>query len=262
MCKLTFILYIYLFLGLLKASTEIDIFIVNLKSRPDKRKLCDFQLKTLGVRSYKYIDAFNGKKFMTNTSAILAKETGLSDIKIDRNLVKHDNGPHLGCIVSHMKAFKDIISRNLTRPALILEDDFLADGMAFKDLPRFISMLPADWDVFYPGHCESQGTCGTYLASEKRICKARGCVACTQSFMVNGAKAALKMYNAANKPRLQLADMYAHSAEMNRYVLFPSIFTQQKRYLSVNSDISSGGGVWTPLTNTTIAELLKEHVGK
>lgn len=240
----------------------IQILTVNLKNRPDKRKLCDFQLKTLGVASYKYIDAFDGKKFMANTSAILAKETGLSDIKIDRNFVKHDNGPHLGCIVSHMKAFKDIISRNSTQPVLILEDDFLADGMAFKDLPRLVSELPADWDVFYPGHCESQGTCARYLASEKRICVSKGYVSCTQSFMINGAKAAQKMYMAANKPLFQLADMYAQKADVKRYVLFPSIFTQQKRYLSVNSDISSGGGVWTPLKNTTIADLLKANLGK
>lgn len=262
MIKSILFFYIYFIIGVLVSAIDIDILIINLKNRPDKRKLCDFQMKVLGIPYYKYIEGFNGKDFMSNESAILTKESGLSDIKIDRNLIARGNEAHFGCLVSHMKAFKNIITRNQTQPVLILEDDFLADGLAFRDLPRFVAQLPADWDVFYPGHCAPKNTCGTYLESEQRICKPKGIVSCTQSFMVNGAKAAQKLYNAVNKQHFLLADQYGHLIDINRYVLFPSIFTQVKRYLSVESDIKSEGGAWTPLVNGTIANLLKSHLDK
>lgn len=240
----------------------MEILIINLKNRPDKRKLCDFQMKALGIVSYKYIEGFNGREFMAKESGNLANDTGLADIKIDRTLVKRGDEPHLGCLVGHMKALKDIIIRNVNKPVLILEDDFLADGMVFKVLPEFLAKLPDDWDLFYPGHCESQWTCGSYLESDSRICKAKECVSCAHSYVVNGARVARKLYDALNQPQFQLADLVAHKTDMNRYVLFPSMFTQLKRYLSVDSDIGSEGGTWAPLTNTTIAELLKEHMGK
>lgn len=261
MKKLILFIYFYLFVGLILAATDVDILIMNLKNRQDKRKLCDYQMKALGIKSYKYIVGFNGKEFMANETAVLARESGLSDIKIDRYLVPKENANGFGCLVSHMKALKDIIIRNITHPVLIMEDDFLADGMAFKVLPVLLSKLPADWDIFYPGHCESQSTCGSYLAADRRICKSRGPVACAHSFMVNGTRVAQKMYDALNQPHFQLADLVAQKTDMNRYVLFPSMFTQIKRYMSVSSDIGSGGGVWAPLTNTTIADLMKKHVG-
>lgn len=260
MGKLIFIFFVAA-VNLFVAAIDFEILIINLKNRQDKRKLCDFQMKALEIQSYKYIEGFDGKKFMSNKTALLAKESGLSDVKIDRSLVRKDKVNNFGCLISHMKAFKDIITRNITGTVMIMEDDFLADGMAFKVLPELLSKLPVDWDLFYPGHCASKGTCKSYLESEKRICKAKGPVECAHAFIVNGARAAQKMYDALNKPDFQLADYVAQKTDMNRYALFPSMFTQMKRYMSVSSDIGSGGGYWGTLTNTTIANLLKKHVG-
>ncbi|KAJ1966122.1 carnitine transporter [Dispira parvispora] len=114
-----------------------DIYVINLKSRPDRRASMLLQGDFLDL------------KFKFTEAAVPDTVGYVPPLKTRSKSMS----PHrLACWRSHMNILQDIIERNLTH-ALILEDDVDLDMSLPRDIPQALAKLPEDWDTFYIGHC-------------------------------------------------------------------------------------------------------------
>ncbi|KAJ1652634.1 carnitine transporter [Dispira simplex] len=114
-----------------------DIYVINLKTRPDRRASMLLQADFLDL-TFKFSEA-----------AVPDTVGYVPPLKTRSKTMS----PHrLACWRSHMNILQDIIERNLTH-ALILEDDVDLDMTLPRDVPQALEKLPEDWDMFYIGHC-------------------------------------------------------------------------------------------------------------
>lgn len=61
----------------------------------------------------------------------------------------------IGCSLSHMMIYKDVVANNYNK-VLILEDDVVIDKKAIKLFPEVVKELPADWQLFYLGYAKNE----------------------------------------------------------------------------------------------------------
>lgn len=109
------------------------VYLINLKRRPDRLDKMKSLLGDLKI-NYEVIEAIDGKTDLEAQSISL--ETG-----IDCGVV--------GCHLSHLKVYRDILSKGYERP-LILEDDLIAHK-DFDNILLNINEVPEDWHLLYLG---------------------------------------------------------------------------------------------------------------
>ena len=61
------------------------------------------------------------------------------------------NGARIGCALSHVGVYKEILHNNYSR-TLILEDDLFVCSKTPEKLEKSLQELPDDWELFYLGH--------------------------------------------------------------------------------------------------------------
>lgn len=118
------------------------IFVVNLKRRPDRRKIIETRLNNLALTNYEIIDAVDGKELPENLSDIYDEE---SAIAIHRKLQRSE----IGCALSHINIAKQVIEQNLDY-AIIFEDD-AEPTVRFKEFVKNFSLEPNKFDFLMFG---------------------------------------------------------------------------------------------------------------
>lgn len=97
---------------------NIEIFVINLKKRPERLKKISDQLAKNGIHNFNIIDATDGKAI---------PESKLLDL-LDNNFATNAFGKNrlaeseIGCSDSHNRIYREVIKKNLSH-ALVLEDD-------------------------------------------------------------------------------------------------------------------------------------------
>lgn len=242
--------------------SKLNILLINLDRRPDKLKICEFQLKRLNA-NFTRIPAVDGKllyKQILTSNRTSAEILNDKSLLVDNIYLFESGMNHFGCTLSHLKALKYIVDNDVDGPVLILEDDFAADGDALTKTEEFIKMFPKDWDMFYAGHCHSRIPCREYSASSHFACKIGNQeIPCAHAYVVNGARAAQKIYTAGNTAKLKLADLFAQKANVKRYIIYPYLFSQLRK---VQADVQSSGGHWYKLVNSTLLQDVKKNIIK
>lgn len=100
--------------------------------------------------------------------------------------------------------------------------------------------------------------CNEYKVGEYNMCHVGNrLIACAHAYVVNGAEVAKKLYAAGNTKKLALADFFAQKAKLDRYIIYPYLFSQVKQ---IEADVKSPGGAWYALRNQTIFAQVKEIV--
>lgn len=144
------------------------IYIINLKRRPDRKKIMIDKLEKIGLRNYEFINAVDGLK---------PKISKVFDELKAKNKTRILNYGHFGCILSHIKVIKKAIANNYNR-VMILEDD-----IEFPDdfIDRIFNIDVPEFDILYLGgpirelklfidgwgiHKEIMGTYGYILDSK------------------------------------------------------------------------------------------------
>lgn len=125
-----------------------QIYVVNLKRRPERRVKIEKALKLLGFQ-YKIFDAIDGKNLA---------ESDLSKIKLMPNyLDPFHKRPlkrgEIGCFLSHYYIWEDIVANNYDR-VLVFEDDIRFTDNATTILRGFLEDVMKtrlDWDFVYLG---------------------------------------------------------------------------------------------------------------
>ena len=247
LCFILFIIY--------TVKSEFEVLLINLDKRQDKLRIAEFQFKKLKLSNYTRISGIDGeilyeklKNSTKNVSDILAEKY----FRVDRTNIHEWNSRHVGCTLSHLKAMKYIIDNNVTRPVLVFEDDFLADGDAFNKLTKALKKLPVDWGLFYAGHCYSRSGKHFKDFDGYTINKLdKNLVPCAHAFVINGAKYASQFFEVGNTAKLGLADFIVQQSSMSRYILYPYLFSQLR---AIKADVKSGGGVWRPMLNQSLSD--------
>lgn len=125
-----------------------NVLVINLDKDKDRWSHSVSQLQSIGL--------IEGKTFF-RVPAIYGRSIDKELFKFFRSNYKSNYGDKysvIGCALSHINAWKEMISRNWEY-ALILEDDFNLTSYIKNKLLNTID-LPEDWDIVYLGNVKNQ----------------------------------------------------------------------------------------------------------
>lgn len=114
------------------------IFVINLRTSPERRAACETQLSRLGLTAT-FVDAVDGRTMGEAEIAAIVDEPGRL-----RRAPKPLSKAEVGCYLSHLAVLEKIVAEDLPQ-ALVMEDDLLAgdslpgvlDALAAKTLPPY-----------------------------------------------------------------------------------------------------------------------------
>lgn len=127
-----------------------QIYLINLKRRPDRRVKMEYLFDQLGIEA-KYFEAVDGKQLnKTYLDSINVKQLpGYSDPYHKRDLKMGE----IGCFLSHYFIWQDMVA-NKYEKILIFEDD-IRFGPGFQRSLQIImkeaEVYKSDWELFYLG---------------------------------------------------------------------------------------------------------------
>lgn len=146
----------YLYFNKLNVS---KVYLINLERRPERLKFMDDQIRSLGI-SYEVFNACDGKT--------------LEKYKDDYVKYIHPKGKinkykgQIGCSLSHIKIWEDIVKNKYTH-AMILEDDAFITNKNFKNyVNNLINELPENYNFVLLG---GSNLCGNLIKNKKYIIK-------------------------------------------------------------------------------------------
>ena len=234
-----------------------NIYLINLRHRTDKLYASALQLELLGLK-FTLIDAVNVASLKAPDSEecnqdILKSITGINILKLNLDDIRKSKktAAHIGCWLSHLKAFNEILKQDVDKMSLILEDDFVADGNAIELVNKYLAQLEKnhEWDLFYAGHCDSRVNCHRYLDATRKICSTVKQTPCAHAYIVKNKSAAKKLLDAGNLKEPVNADYFFETAGLKRYMVFPHIFKQRK---NIVADVKSEGGIHEELLDNSL----------
>lgn len=114
------------------------IFVINLRTSPDRRWACAEQIERLGLTPT-FVDAVDGRKMSDAEVSALVDEPGRL-----RRAPKPLSKAEVGCYLSHLAVLERIVAEGLPQ-ALVMEDDLFAgeelrlvlDALAERALPPY-----------------------------------------------------------------------------------------------------------------------------
>ena len=128
-------------MGHIKVNDFFDqVYLINLKRRPDKLKLCQELLAKLNIqfRVFEALDFIDG----------IPEDYPVKPI--DGSFLGNYAPGAFGCYVSHLEVIKDAKKNNYDK-ILIFEDDVDADDNFVSLFSQKVKDLPQDWKLFYLG---------------------------------------------------------------------------------------------------------------
>ncbi|NXE41588.1 GT252 galactosyltransferase, partial [Ptilorrhoa leucosticta] len=139
----------------LMSFSSIQIFMINLKRRKDRR---DRMLRTLYEQeiAVKVVEAVDGKALNTSQLKALSIEMlpGYRDPYSSRPLTRGE----IGCFLSHYYIWKEVVSRGLEK-TLVIEDDVRFEHQFKRKLVKLmadIEQAQLDWELIYIGRKRMQ----------------------------------------------------------------------------------------------------------
>lgn len=201
----------------------IDLRIINLEHRLDRRQECIRELKNAGLS-------------ISEASFFTAKNT--------------PSFGAYGCALSHAMVLADFLYRGNSDYILVFEDDFqIRDGSSFIDNLNRIMSIKDDWDVFLLGHNEAVPIEHTKVAEFQRCINSQTASGYLVGYeyapvlLASFFKAAtlLKKYKNLPLPNLHLArhafslDIFWKSLQVEDrfFISIPSVVIQRESYSDI-----------------------------
>ncbi|XP_078686961.1 procollagen galactosyltransferase 1-A-like isoform X1 [Branchiostoma floridae x Branchiostoma belcheri] len=127
-----------------------EIYVINLKRRPERRKRMVHTLKEIGL-DFKLMEAVDG---LTLNASVLKKMgvTVLPEYKdpwADRSMTMGE----IGCFLSHYKIWEEMVEKNLDW-VLVFEDDIRFEPFFKRRMYKMLNEIEEirlDWDLIYIG---------------------------------------------------------------------------------------------------------------
>ncbi len=121
-----------------------QVYCINLKRRPDRKKKTEEQFKRMGIevaRVVQWWPAVDGEQL---------RERSMLQPDISVKMYNECSLGEIGCALSHMGIWKDMLQRGLAT-AMIFEDDIEGQPGFYQQLDQYWHQLPTDWDILYLG---------------------------------------------------------------------------------------------------------------
>lgn len=123
---------------------QIPIFVINMKKDTDRKKYMEQLSEEYGL-FFKFIEAIDGKNL---------NEKGISKAynkeKSIRALGREMTKSEIGCALSHLSVYKQMIDQNI-EIAIVFEDDIQIEK-GFTSIMNTIKKLPSDWELVLLGY--------------------------------------------------------------------------------------------------------------
>ena len=200
-----------------------EVFLINLKRRPDRLKLSTDKLNKLGIE-FTLFEAGDGK---------MCIEEYQTNIKPGQ----------LGCLLSHLNLIKHAKEKDLSN-LLILEDDVSFNENFNNLFKESVKELPEDWDMFYLG---GNAIVGQNTKITDTIFKSNQ-VGTTHSYAIKNTIYDLILES--NKYELPIDSLFTEvlNRKVNTYIISPAITFQDESF----SDVQDGHRNYTFLKNRKI----------
>jgi len=114
--------------------------VISLPFRIDRRNFITEQFNKLGI-TFRFLDAIHGR-----SQKSLVVNTGF----INLNLLRYLSNGSLGCIASHIKAWRELLKSGQDF-YLIFEDDVVLNKTE-PEITILLKQLPEDFEIAYLGH--------------------------------------------------------------------------------------------------------------
>ena len=126
------------------------VYIITLKKSTDRQ---DRFKDILAGLNYEIFWGVNG--YELSLDELYDENIYSSDITKNRNITKSDlTFGEIGCALSHLKIYQEIIDNNYKK-VLILEDDIFVKVENSEKFISVFSELPDDWDLLYLGYLDN-----------------------------------------------------------------------------------------------------------
>jgi GR25 family glycosyltransferase involved in LPS biosynthesis len=117
--------------------STLNVMVISLQDRKDRRAVI-YKALSLNKLPFKFIDGIHGKLIMRNRLNVF----------FSAKSIKHLSNGSIGCIMTHIKAYRSIIKSN-AEYSLILEDDVILNDGFYSKLQQLMTSLPDDFDIVY-----------------------------------------------------------------------------------------------------------------
>ena len=118
------------------------IFIINLERSIQRKYHIERQFKRLKIQNYEFFPAFDGNQL--DILQMMRKNIVAS---CDFDKIPLSSG-ELGCAMSHIGVYEEIIKRNY-KNALIIEDDVVVSDKIHKLVNLLMDQIPRTWDIIH-----------------------------------------------------------------------------------------------------------------
>ena len=198
----------------------IDIYIINLKNRTDKKQYIINQLNKLNILHYKFFDAYKIKKEDLHNYSFIKPEKFLNHLNINYVIGS------AGCKISHYELIKSIQENN--KYSLILEDDVVLEYNFIDYIFCALKQLKnKEFDLLYLGCNLTENN--NYLFSNNLL-SVKYPKTTTAYLIQNYNKN--KILNIIEDSNNEIDEVYANS-DLNKYCIYPMIAYQK----NIKSDI-------------------------
>ncbi|KAJ1923785.1 hypothetical protein IWQ60_005650 [Tieghemiomyces parasiticus] len=221
------------------------VYVINLAKRTDRRDTMTNMFRLLNIPV----------EFLTAATPATMEYTPPSAVK-----AKLSPG-RLACWRSHMNALQDIVRHDYP-VATILEDDVSVEMQLVDRVAASMPHVPADWDMFYLGHCSTGKYFGPLVKGTEDVRILNGAW-CTHGYMVS-QRGARKLLRLLANPVDAIDGMIAALGlkhEIVSYAANPSLVAQIRSSDDPSDIPASGHGrLWEGLdidTRKKLDELIK-----
>jgi len=186
-----------------KKDYRMKVFVINLASQTKKLEIFDKNYNKSNLKEfidYERFDAVEGKKL--NPTDFLTDEAlqELDDIIMNGKRKRHyELTPGgIGCFLSHLKLYNQLLQDDSTDIYLILEDDSVFTENLYESISYLLQNAPSDWDMLYLGMHRRKGN---LLKEDNNVFMKPEGFWGTYAYIVN-KKGAKKVVDMVNKTRI------------------------------------------------------------
>lgn len=129
------------------------VYVISLERSKDRQELIRDVLKDLDFSFFWGVDGSKLDKADLIAKGIYSEEKAIKYSFDNMGMTLGE----IGCALSHIKVYEDIVKNNYQR-ALIFEDDLMLNDRFDTSIEKSISELPDDWDLFYLGDLGNNDT--------------------------------------------------------------------------------------------------------
>ena len=201
----------------------INIHIINLKHRKDKKKFMIDQLDRLGIIKYTFFEAIKIKKEELNNYKCIKSENFLNFLNID--YVTNS----AGCKISHYELIKSLI-KDSSKYTLVLEDDVVLEHNFYAYIINALYTLQNneelfDFDLLYLGcNLNKKNDAELIYPNLLKVKYPKT----TTAYLINNNKSCInKIINAIENSFNEIDNTYADSISLNKYCIYPMIAYQK-----------------------------------